>query len=97
MPKFLIERRIPGAGRMSADELQAASVNSCNVLRNLGPEVQWHHSYVTDDAIYCVYIAPSVEHIRQHAQQAGIPADHIMQVRNIIDPTTAEPQTTAAG
>lgn len=95
MPKFLIERRIPGAGRMSADELRSASEQSCNVLRNLAPEVQWQQSYVTDDTIHCVYIAPSADHIRQHAEQVGIPADNIMTVRSIIDPTTAEQRPSA--
>lgn len=96
MPKFLIERRIPGAGRMSPDELLAASQKSCSVLRNLGPEVQWLHSFVTDDTIHCLYIAPSADEIRQHAEQAGFPADNIMTVRTIIDPTTAEEQAAAA-
>ena len=90
MPKYLIKRDIPGAGRMSPDELQAASQASCGVLRELGPQVQWVQSYVTDDSIHCIYIAPSEDEIRQHAEQAGFPANEIMEVRAVIDPTTAE-------
>jgi len=90
MPKFVIEREIPGAGRLSAGELQAVSQKSCGVLRNLGPQIQWLHSYVTDDKIYCVYIAPDEETVRQHAQQGGFPANRISQIRTVIDPTTAE-------
>ena len=90
MPKFVIEREIPGAGKLSADQLQAISQKSCGVLRNLGPQIQWLHSYVTDDKIYCVYIAPDEETVRQHAQQGGFPANRISQIRTIIDPTTAE-------
>ena len=74
MPKFVIEREIPGAGKLSADQLQAISQKSCGVLRNLGPQIQWLHSYVTDDKIYCVYIAPDEETVRQHAQQGGFPS-----------------------
>ncbi len=90
MPKFVIEREIPGAGKLSADQLQAISQTSCGVLRNLGPQIQWLHSYVTDDKIYCVYIAPDEETVRRHAQQGGFPANRISQVRTVIDPTTAE-------
>jgi hypothetical protein len=90
MPKFVIERDIPGAGKLPADQLQAISQKSCGVLRNLGPQIQWLHSYVTDDKIYCVYIAPDEETVRQHAQQGGFPANCISQVRTVIDPTTAE-------
>lgn len=90
MPKFVIEREIPGAGKLSAEQLQAISQKSCGVLRNLGPQIQWLHSYVTDDKIYCVYIAPDEETVRQHAQQGGFPANRISQVRTIIDPTSAE-------
>ncbi|MGA7458622.1 MAG: DUF4242 domain-containing protein [Candidatus Korobacteraceae bacterium] len=90
MPKFVIEREIPGAGKLSADQLQAISQKSCGVLRNLGPQIQWLHSYVTDDKIYCVYIAPDEETVRQHAQQGGFPANRISQIRTVIDPTTAE-------
>lgn len=90
MPKFVIEREIPGAGKLSAEQLQAISQKSCGVLRNLGPQIQWLHSYVADDKIYCVYIAPDEETVRQHAQQGGFPANRISQVRTIIDPTSAE-------
>jgi hypothetical protein len=90
MPKYVIERNMPGVGNLSAAELQAASQGSCNVLRNLGPQIQWVQSYVTNDKIYCVYIAPNEEMIREHATQSGIPANSISEVKNIIDPTTAE-------
>ena len=90
MPKFVIEREIPGAGSMSAQQLQAVSEKSCSVLRNLGPQIQWLHSYVTDDKIFCIYIAPNEEMVREHARQGGFPANRVLQVRNIIDPTTAE-------
>lgn len=90
MPKYLIRREIPGAGSMSAAELQAASQKSCGVLRNLGPQIQWVQSYVTGDTIHCVYIAPSDELVRRHADEAGFPANEIMEIRAIIDPTTAE-------
>lgn len=93
MPKYVIEREIPGAGRMSADELQAVSQTSCSVLRRLGPEIQWVQSYVTADKVYCVYIAPNEGMIREHAQQAGIPANGISEVKTVIDPTTAEVRT----
>lgn len=95
MPKYLIERNIPGAGSLDSDELRAASANSCSVLRELGPQIQWVQSYVTDDKITCVYISPSEEMIREHARRAGLPADAVMEIRTIIDPTTAEaPKTT---
>jgi len=90
MPKFVIERDIPGAGGMSADDLQGASLTSCSVLRNLGTEIQWVQSYVTPDKIYCIYIAPSEELIKQHAEESGFPANSIAQVKAIIDPTTSE-------
>ena len=90
MPKFVIEREIPGAGKLSAQELQGISQKSCAVLRELGPQVQWVHSYVTDDKIYCVYIAPNKEMIEQHAKQGGFPANCISEVKTVIDPTTAE-------
>jgi cell division inhibitor SulA len=90
MPKFVIEREIPGAGSMSAEQLQAVSQTSCGVLRNLGPQIQWLQSYVTDDKIFCVYIAPNEEMVREHAKQGGFPANKVLQVRAIIDPTTAE-------
>lgn len=90
MPKFVIEREIPGAGKLSEQELKAVSQTSCNVLRELGPEVQWLQSYVTADKIYCVYIAPNEELVREHARQGGFPANSVSRVMNIIDPTTAE-------
>ncbi len=90
MPKFVIERNIPGAGKLTPAELQAISATSCGVLRDLGPSIQWVHSYVTDDKIYCVYNAPDAALVRKHAQQGGFPADAVAQVRKVIDPTTAE-------
>jgi hypothetical protein len=90
MPKFVIERAIPGIGASKAAELQAISQKSCSVLHELGPDVQWLHSYVTGDKIYCVYIAPSEELVREHARRGGFPATSVSQVVTIIDPTTAE-------
>ncbi len=90
MPKFVIEREISGVGSLPPAQLQAISQKSCGVLQNMGPKIQWIHSYVTDDKIYCVYIAPDEETVRQHAQQGGFPANRISQVRAVIDPTTAE-------
>jgi hypothetical protein len=90
MPRYLIERNIPGVGSLGAPELQAISQKSCGVLQNLGPQIQWVQSYVTDDRITCVYIAPSEELVREHARQGGFPADRVTEVRSIIDPTTAE-------
>jgi len=90
MPKFVIEREIPGAGNLSKEELQSISQTSCGVLSNLGPQIQWIESFVTDDKVYCVYIAPNEEMIREHARQGGFPANKISEVRTIIDPTTAE-------
>jgi hypothetical protein len=90
MPKYVIEREIPGAGELSTQELQSISQKSCGVLRNLGPQIQWVQSYVTADKVYCVYIAPNEGIIREHADQCGIPANRISEVRTIIDPTTAE-------
>ena len=90
MPKFVIERDLPGAGKLSAAELQGISQKSCGVLRDLGPQIQWVHSYVTDDKIYCVYIAPNAELVREHATRGGFPANRISEVRGVIDPTTAE-------
>lgn len=90
MPKFVIEREIPGAGKMSPDELHAIAQKSCGVLRNMGPQIQWVHSYVTGDKIYCVYIAPDENTVREHAQQGGFPANSVAQVAAIIDPTTSE-------
>ncbi len=90
MPKFVIEREIPGAGKLSAEQLKGISQKSCGVLRELGPRIQWLESYVTDDKIYCVYIAPDEETVRKHAMQGGFPANRISQVRTMIDPTTSE-------
>lgn len=90
MPQFVIERNMPGVGALSPGDLQGASQTSCAVLRDLGPDIQWVQSYVTDDKIYCVYRAPSEDLIRKHAEQAGFPANTISQVRAMIDPTTAE-------
>ena len=90
MPKFVIERDIPGAGAMSPEQLHGVAEKSCVVLRNLGPRIQWLHSYVTDNKIYCIYIAPNEEMVREHARQGGFPANKISQIRNIIDPTTSE-------
>jgi hypothetical protein len=90
MPKFVIERDIPGAGNMSADQLQAISQKSCTVLQGMGPQIQWIHSYVTDDKIYCVYIAPNEQMVREHASQGGFPATRVSHVRTMIDPTTSE-------
>jgi hypothetical protein len=90
MPKYVIEREIPDAGKLSAQELHAISQKSCDVLRSLGPEIQWVQSFVTDDKIYCVYIAPNEQMVRQHAQEGGFPANRISEVRSVIDPTTAE-------
>jgi hypothetical protein len=90
MPKFVIEREIPEAGKLSPEQLQAISLTSCGVLREMGPQIQWLHSYVTDDKIYCVYIAPDEDAVREHAQKGGFPANRISQVRAVIDPTTSE-------
>jgi hypothetical protein len=90
MPKFVIERTIPGAGSLTAEQLKAVSQTSCGVLKSLGPTIQWEHSYVTDDKIYCVYSAPNAEMIREHARLGGFPADSVQEVRTMIDPTTAE-------
>ena len=90
MPQFVIEREMPNVGLMSPGDLKGASQTSCSVLRDLGPDIQWVHSYVTDDKIYCIYRAPSEDLIRQHADTAGFPANSIAEVRNVIDPTTAE-------
>lgn len=90
MPKFVIEREIPGAGKLTPEQLNAISKTSCGVLTQLGPEIQWVNSFVTEDKIYCVYIAPNEELIREHAQQGGFPANSISRVFATIDPTTAE-------
>lgn len=96
MPKYVIEREMPGVGSLSSDDLQGASQKSCNVLNDLGPQIQWVQSYVTDDKLYCIYIAPNEEIIREHARRGGFPADRISEVRTIIDPTTAETPVTAS-
>ena len=90
MPKYIIERDIPGAGQLTADELHRISQTSCGVLARLGPQIQWVESYVTLDKVYCVYIAPSEELVREHARQGGFPANRISEVKSVIDPTTAE-------
>ena len=90
MPRYVIERTIPGAGSLSAEQLKAISQTSCGVLKNLGPKIQWLQSYVTDDKIYCVYIAPDEDTVREHAKLGQFPADSVSAVRTIIDPTTAE-------
>jgi hypothetical protein len=90
MPKFVIERDIPGAGQLSADELQGIAQKSCGVLREMGPQIQWVQSFVTPDKIYCVYIAPDEEAVREHARRGGFPANKVSQVARVIDPTTAE-------
>jgi hypothetical protein len=90
LPKFVIEREIPGAGSMSALELQGVAEKSCSVLRNLGPQIQWLESYVTQDKLYCIYIAPDEAMVREHARLGGFPANRVSQVLRIIDPTTAE-------
>lgn len=96
MPKFLIEREIPNAAALSSAELQAISQRSCSVLADLGPSIQWVQSYVTEDKITCVYIAPNAELIREHARRGGFPANRVLEVRAIIDPTTAETNELAA-
>jgi uncharacterized protein DUF4242 len=90
MPKFVIEREIPGAGKLSPAELKAISQKSCSVLSSLGPQIQWVQSYVTGDKIYCVYNAPNEEMVRRHAKEGGFPANSVARVTTIIDPTTAE-------
>ncbi|HLY60135.1 MAG TPA: DUF4242 domain-containing protein [Terriglobia bacterium] len=90
MPKYLIEREIPGAGKLSNQELHAIAQKSCTVLNKLGPQIQWKESYVTADKIYCVYIAPNEEMVREHARQGGFPANRISEIKTVIDPTTAE-------
>ena len=90
MPKYVIEREIPGAGQLTAEQLNAISQKSCSVLKGLGPQIQWLESYVTDDKIYCVYIAPNEAMVREHAKQGGFPANRVSQIRRMFDPTTAE-------
>ena len=90
MPKFVIEREIPGAGRLNSQQLRVISQASCGVVQSLGPQIQWVHSYVTQDKIYCIYIAPDEAAVRKHAEMGGFPANRVSQVRRVIDPTTAE-------
>ena len=90
MPKYVIEREIPGVGKLASSDLQAIAQKSCSVLNALGPSIQWIQSYVVDDKIYCVYIAPNEALVREHAQKGGFPANKISQVRATIDPTTSE-------
>jgi hypothetical protein len=90
MPKYVIEREIPDAGKLSAEQLKAISQTSCGVLSKMGPQIQWVNSYVTTDKIYCVYIAPNEEMVREHARQGGFPANSVSEISTIIDPTTAE-------
>lgn len=90
MPRFIIERKLPGAGKLTQAELAAIARRSCDVIAELGPHIQWVQSYVTDDAIYCTYLAPNEELIREHARRGGFPADRIDRVRSMIDPTTAD-------
>jgi hypothetical protein len=90
MPKYVIERDIPGAGKLTAEQLKGISQTSCGVLSNMGPQIQWVNSYVTADKIYCVYIAPNEAMVREHAQQGGFPANSVSEVSTVIDPTTAE-------
>jgi hypothetical protein len=90
MPKYVIEREIPGAGGLTAAELQAISAKSCGVLQHLGPSIQWLESYVTDDKIYCIYIAPDEAMVLEHARQGGFPANKVSEIRTMIDPTSAD-------
>jgi hypothetical protein len=90
MPKFVIEREIAGAGKLPKQELQAISQKSCSVLQSMGPQIQWLHSYVTDDKVYCVYVAPDEAAVRTHAQKGGFPANVVSRVRTVIEPITAE-------
>jgi len=90
MPKFVIERDIPKAGSLSSEQLQAISQKSCEVLREMGAQIQWVHSYVSDDRVYCIYVAPDEDALRKHAQQGGFPVNRISRIRSVIDPTTAE-------
>jgi hypothetical protein len=90
MPRYLIERELPGAGKLSPAELKAISQKSCGVLSRMGPQIQWVHGYVTGDKIYCVYRAPNAEMVREHARQGGFPANRVSEVKSVVDPTTAE-------
>ena len=95
MPKFVIERELPGAGKLSPQQLQEISGKSCGVLQEMGPKIQWVESFVTDDKIYCVYIAPDEAAVREHAKRGGFPANKVSQIRTMIDPTTSEPRARA--
>jgi hypothetical protein len=97
MPKYVIEREIPGAGNLSAAELQGVAQTSCNVLKEMGPQIQWVESYVTGDKVYCVYISPNEDMIREHAKQGGFPANRISEIKTTIDPTTSEEKSRSAG
>ena len=97
MPKYVIEREIPGAGNLSPEELQSVSQTSCNVLRKMGPDIQWVQSYVTADKVYCIYIAPNEEMIREHAREGGFPANSVSEIKTTIDPTTSEVKAQSAG
>ena len=97
MPKYVIEREIPGAGNLSAAELQGVAQTSCNVLKAMGPQIQWVESYVTGDKVYCVYISPNEDMIREHAKQGGFPANRISEIKTTIDPTTSEEKSRSAG
>lgn len=90
MPKYVIERELPGAGSLDKSQLKEVALTSCNILREMGPEIQWVHSYVTGDKVYCVYIAPNEKMILEHAQKGGFPANRVSEVASIIDPTTSE-------
>lgn len=96
MPKYVIEREVPGAGQLTTEQIQAISQTSCGVLQQMGPQIQWQHSYVTGDKIYCIYIAPNEAMVREHAQKGGFPANKVSEVKTIIDPTTAESRRQAA-
>ena len=96
MPKYVIERNLPNAGSLSGEQLQAISQKSCGVLRSMGPEIQWVQSYVTGDKLYCIYIAPNSQMVRDHAERGGFPADSINEVTAVIDPSTAESRATTA-
>ena len=97
MPRYVIEREIPGAGNLSPQELQSISQTSCNVLRKMGPDIQWVQSYVTGDKVYCIYIAPNEEMIKEHAREGGFPANSISEIKTTIDPTTSEAKAQSAG
>ncbi len=92
MPRYVIEREIPNAGRLSPQELRTISQKSCSVLNQMGPQIQWVHSYVTNDKVYCLYVAPNEAMVREHARKGGFPANHVAAVRAVIDPTTSEPE-----